>query len=70
MDFRVIADNFSFLMLQGLIGFGPFAGGTLRLALPAIVLGFVLGTLIGLARLARSPWVSVPAARASKAFAV
>jgi His/Glu/Gln/Arg/opine family amino acid ABC transporter permease subunit len=61
MDFRVIADNFSFLMLQGLIGFGPFAGGTLRLALPAIVLGFVLGTLIGLARLARSPWVSVPA---------
>ena len=61
MDFRVIADNFSFLMLQGLIGFGSFAGGTLRLALPAIVLGFLLGTLIGLARLARSRWVSVPA---------
>jgi His/Glu/Gln/Arg/opine family amino acid ABC transporter permease subunit len=61
MDFRVIADNFSFLMLQGLIGFGSFAGGTLRLALPAIVLGFILGTFIGLARLARSSWVSVPA---------
>jgi His/Glu/Gln/Arg/opine family amino acid ABC transporter permease subunit len=61
MDFRVVTDNFSFLMLQGLIGFGSFAGGTLRLALPAIVLGFILGTFIGLARLARSPWVSVPA---------
>ncbi len=61
MDFRVITDNFSFLILQGFIGFGSFAGGTLRLALPAIVLGFLLGTLIGLARLARSPWVSVAA---------
>jgi len=61
MDFRVITDNFSFLMLQGFIGFGPFAGGTLRLALPAIVLGFLLGTCIGLARLAHSPWLSVPA---------
>jgi His/Glu/Gln/Arg/opine family amino acid ABC transporter permease subunit len=55
MDFRVIADNFSFLLLQGFIGLGSFAGGTLRLAIPAIVFGFVLGTLIGLARLARSP---------------
>jgi His/Glu/Gln/Arg/opine family amino acid ABC transporter permease subunit len=61
MDFRVIADNFSFLMLQGFIGFGSFAGGTLRLALPAIVLGFLFGTLLGVARLARSPWMSVPA---------
>jgi His/Glu/Gln/Arg/opine family amino acid ABC transporter permease subunit len=61
MDFRVVADNFSFLMLQGFVGFGSFAGGTLRLALPAIVLGFILGTLIGLARLAHSPWVSLPA---------
>lgn len=61
MDFRVITDNFSFLILQGFIGFGSFAGGTLRLALPAIVLGFLLGTLIGLARLARSPWMSVAA---------
>ena len=61
MDFRVVADNFSFLILQGLIGFGSFAGGTLRLALPAIVFGFLLGTIVGLARLARSSWVSVPA---------
>ena len=61
MDLGVITENFSFIMLQGFIGFGSFAGGTLRLALPAIVLGFLLGTGIGLARLARSPWVSVPA---------
>lgn len=61
MDFQVIADNFTFLILQGLIGFGSFAGGTLRLALPAIVLGFLLGTLVGLARIARSPWISLPA---------
>jgi polar amino acid transport system permease protein len=61
MDYRVITDNFSFLLLQGLIGFGSFAGGTLRLALPAIVLGFLLGTIIGLARLARSAWVRTPA---------
>lgn len=61
MDFRVIADNFSFLMLQGFFGFGDFAGGTLRLALPAIVLGFLLGLLIGLARLSNSTWLSLPA---------
>jgi His/Glu/Gln/Arg/opine family amino acid ABC transporter permease subunit len=61
MDYRVIADNFSFLLLQGLIGFGSFAGGTLRLALPAIVLGFLLGTMIGLARLSRSAWMRTPA---------
>src|SRR5512135_1435846 len=61
MDFRVIADNFSFLMLQGFFGFGAFAGGTLRLALPAIVLGFLLGLFIGLARLSNSTWLSLPA---------
>lgn len=61
MDFQVVADNFTFLILQGFVGFGSFAGGTLRLALPAIVLGFLLGTLIGLARIARSPWISLPA---------
>ena len=60
MDFHVVIDNFSFLILQGFIGFGSFAGGTLRLALPAIALGFLLGTFIGLARLSRSPWVSLP----------
>ncbi|HET9481041.1 MAG TPA: amino acid ABC transporter permease [Candidatus Polarisedimenticolia bacterium] len=61
MDFTVVASNFKFLIVQGLIGFGPFIGGTLRLAIPAIVLGFVLGIFIGLARLASAPWIRVPA---------
>lgn len=61
MSFAVIANNFQFLIVQGLIGFGSFAGGTLRLAIPAIVLGFLLGIFIGLARLAQSRWIRVPA---------
>ena len=61
MDFSVVANNVTFLLVQGLIGFGPFIGGTLRLAIPAIVLGFALGVVIGLARLARAPWVRLPA---------
>jgi His/Glu/Gln/Arg/opine family amino acid ABC transporter permease subunit len=61
MDVRVIVDNFSFLILQGFFGIGAFAGGTLRLALPAIILGFILGTCIGLARLAHSQWINLPA---------
>ena len=61
MSFAVIANNFEFLIVQGLIGFGSFAGGTLRLAIPAIVLGFLLGIFIGLARLAQSRWIRVPA---------
>jgi His/Glu/Gln/Arg/opine family amino acid ABC transporter permease subunit len=61
VDFTVIVNNFKFLMVQGLVGFGPFVGGTLRLAIPAIVLGFVLGIFVGLARLARAPWIRVPA---------
>ena len=61
MDLQVIIDNWAFLVLQGFVGFGAFAGGTLRLALPAIALGFVLGTLIGLARLARARWLRLPA---------
>src|SRR2546425_3586640 len=61
MDFSVVAANFKFLILQGLIGIGSFAGGTLRLAIPAIVLGFLLGIFIGLARLAHAPWIRVPA---------
>jgi len=52
MDLAVITNNFTFLIVQGLIGIGPFIGGTLRLAIPAIILGFVLGIFIGLARLA------------------
>lgn len=61
MDVSVIIDNFGFLILQGFLGFGDFAGGTLRLAVPAIILGFVLGIFIGLGRLARSPWIRLPA---------
>ena len=61
LDFGVIASNFRFLVVQGLFGLGGFAGGTLRLAIPAIVLGFVLGIFIGLARLARSRWIRLPA---------
>ena len=61
MDFSVVASNFQFLIVQGLIGLGPFIGGTLRLAVPAIVLGFLLGIVVGLARLARAPWIRLPA---------
>jgi His/Glu/Gln/Arg/opine family amino acid ABC transporter permease subunit len=61
VDVSVVANNFKFLILQGLIGIGPFIGGTLRLAIPAIILGFVLGVFIGLARLATAAWIRVPA---------
>jgi len=59
LDLSVIAKNFNFMIVQGLLGFGAFAGGTLRLAFPAIVLGFILGIFIGLGRLARAPWIRV-----------
>src|SRR3989338_5955415 len=61
MDFTVVVKNLDFLIVQGVFGFGNFVGGTLRLAIPAIVLGFVLGILIGLGRLARSPWIRITA---------
>src|SRR5690349_24568793 len=61
MDFSVIASNWKFLLLQGLVGFGPFIGGTLRLAIPAILLGFALGIFVGLARLSSTRWVRAPA---------
>src|SRR2546422_10349230 len=61
MDVSVITSNFKFLILQGLIGIGPFIGGTPRLAIPAILLGFVLGIFVGLARLAQAPWSRLPA---------
>jgi His/Glu/Gln/Arg/opine family amino acid ABC transporter permease subunit len=61
VDFGVITANFPFLVVQGLLGLGGFAGGTLRLAIPAIALGFLLGIFIGLARLARAAWLRVPA---------
>jgi His/Glu/Gln/Arg/opine family amino acid ABC transporter permease subunit len=56
-DVSVITSNFRFLIVQGLFGLGGFAGGTLRLAIPAIILGFVLGIFIGLARLAHAAWL-------------
>jgi His/Glu/Gln/Arg/opine family amino acid ABC transporter permease subunit len=61
MDFSVITNNFVFLIAQGLFGIGDFTGGTLRLAVPAIILGFILGTFIGLGRLSRRRWISLPA---------
>lgn len=61
LDFGVVLANFRFLIVQGFLGIGGFAGGTLRLAVPAIVLGFLLGIFVGLARLARAPWIRVPA---------
>jgi len=61
MELSVIVNNWKFLIVQGLIGFGPFIGGTLRLAIPAIALGFVLGIFIGLARLAEARWIRLPA---------
>jgi len=61
LDLSVIVNNFTFLVVQGLLGLGGFTGGTLRLAIPAIVLGFVLGIFVGIARLARAWWINLPA---------
>ena len=61
MDWTVIISNAKFLLLQGLLGFGRFSGGTLRLAIPAIFFGFVVGIILGLARLANRRWVHYPA---------
>ena len=61
MDVQVIVNNYAFLIAQGLFGIGAFTGGTLRLAIPAIVFGFILGTLVGLARLSASRWLNWPA---------
>jgi polar amino acid transport system permease protein len=60
VELQVVVNNFAFLILQGFFGIGAFTGGTLRLAVPAIVLGFLLGIFIGLGRLARSRWISIP----------
>jgi len=57
----VIWRNLSFLMIQGFLGFGKFAGGTLRLAIPSIILGFLLGIFIGIGRLAPVWWIRLPA---------
>ncbi len=61
LDLAVIWNNLSFLMIQGFLGFGKFVGGTVRLAIPAIVLGFVLGIFIAIARLAPQWWIRLPA---------
>jgi len=61
-DFALIFSNAKFLLLQGLVGIGRFGGGTLRLAIPAILLGFMVGIILGLARLAQRPWIHYPAA--------
>jgi len=60
-DLGVIWRNLPFLIGQGFLGFGSFAGGTLRLAIPAIVLGFILGIFVGLGRLAPQAWIRIPA---------
>jgi len=61
MDLQVITNNYTFLIVQGFLGIGGFVGGTLRLAVPAIILGFILGIFVGLGRLSRSRWVNYPA---------
>jgi len=61
LDLDVIGRNLPFLMLQGFLGFGNFVGGTLRLAIPSIILGFLLGIFIGIARLAPRWWIRMPA---------
>lgn len=60
-DWGVIVANAEFLLVQGFLGIGQFGGGTLKLALPAMVLGFALGVVAALARMARRPWLHYPA---------
>ncbi len=62
MDWAVITSNAKFLLLQGLVGIGRFGGGTLALAIPAILFGFVVGIVLGLGRLAQRRWIHYPAA--------
>ncbi len=60
-DLGVIAANWKFILLQGLLGLGAFGGGTLALAVPSIVLGFILGVGVALARLSARGWLHGPA---------
>lgn len=61
LDFSVIADNWRFLLVQGLLGIGAFGGGTIALAIPTIVLGFILGIGVALGRLSARRWLHYPA---------
>jgi len=60
-DWGVIVSNARFLLVQGFLGIGTYGGGTLKLAIPAMVLGFTLGVLAALARMAERPWLHYPA---------
>ena len=60
-EWSVITSNWQFLIYQGLLGIGSFGGGTLKLAIPAIILRFILGTVIGLYRLSHRAWIHYPA---------
>jgi His/Glu/Gln/Arg/opine family amino acid ABC transporter permease subunit len=60
-DFGVIAANWRFVLVQGLLGIGAFGGGTLALAVPTIVLGFVVGIGVAMARLSSRWWLHYPA---------
>ncbi len=60
-DAGVILVNWKFLLLQGLFGLGSFGGGTVPLAIPAILLGFVLGLAVAPARLSGAPVLYYPA---------
>jgi len=62
VDWAVIISNAKFILLQGLVGIGRFGGGTLALAIPAILLGFGVGITLGLSRLAQRSWIHYPAA--------
>lgn len=61
LDFMVVVSNMKFLLVQGFVGMGGFGGGTLRLAIPAIVLGFLAGVFVGIARLSHTVWINGPA---------
>src|SRR5262249_53770132 len=61
LDFGVIADNWRFILVQGLLGIGAFGGGTIALARATMVLGFILGIGVAIARLSSRSWLHYPA---------